>query len=605
MQPILLTTQLIDGAGAHIGKLLVVPVKRGEVAPGSFDVNLSMAHTGHVRGLVMPPPDCDLPPGRVVVTAWGTSFTPHIARWTPQLAQDTWETIMGCATFTCALHDEAGGGLFHARIFVGLMADDAALGELEPLEIEQWTAPAGRLAWLVALGKHLADPAADDLRMKAAMKALEALKKEGADLRPEMMERGARRCAERLGEIMGEWARWTSRQQLREREPAAAAVDVVMRLIELMEQLGEQGKGQGEYVRDVITKRPADELILRRVDDASFDAPMLKPLIIAIWHDEIRPRLETHVPALARALVHDGLLPILARRVEIRDSHIIDRDGGGIVAELPPSVDAAFAERIAQPGALDVFGHVHAHRLINHVARTVHEQKESGISDYRSITFEGGFSGLREAISYRESKNDELKELLYAGQYLEFSGLNIQGGGLWTWTNKMGPRGFLKIVAGDPLLPNFNAIYKDVNDTSRRARRLIPVLEHEPRLDMLNPRSQGPALTLVWLMLVELRDHAERLATNGAIRTTEGRWRAMGERAGLPPGTIGGILEAWSDAGDGAVQLIERTGAEWTLAEPHALARDFIIEAGHRALEGAKNGRLAKGGKKSKASMGR
>jgi hypothetical protein len=69
---------------------------------------------------------------------------------------------------------------------------------------------------------------------------------------------------------------------------------------------------------------------------------------------------------------------------------------------------------------------------------------------------------------------------------------------------------------------------------------------------------------------------------------------------------VGDILEAWSAPSSGRnVQLIERIGAEWTLAEPHALARDFIIEGGNRERDGAKGGRIAKEKKKSKAAQSR
>lgn len=306
-----------------------------------------------------------------------------------------------------------------------------------------------------------------------------------------------------------------------------------------------------------------------------------------------------HRPAIARGIVHDGLLPLMARAVEVRDLKIIERNSGALVAELAPSVDAALAERLAQPGALDIFGRVHAHRLINRVARTVHEQKEAGVADFRAVVFEGGFSGLRDAIGYNDSKNAGLEELLNAGAGVQFVSPTIQGRGLWTWSNTKGPKGRLEIVAGAPMLPNFNEGYAGNYIDARTARRLIPVLEHEPRLDMLNPRSQGAALTLVWLMLVELRDHAEQLATSGAIRTTAARWRALAERAGLPAGLITEILDAWSARGGDAVQLIERNGAEWTLADPHALARDFIVEAGRRMGEGAANGRRAKKSKQA------
>lgn len=598
MKPLLIKAQLIDETGARITRLVVVPVKRTAAAAGSFDVNLSLAYTDAARALVLPPSDHNLPAGRFVATSWGSAITPHLAQWIPELAQDTWETIMSCATFTpCSPDVEGlGRGLFLAHMFAGLLPQGEGLDGLKPLEIGEWAAPQGRLAWLVALGQHLADPAADELLLLAARRVLQS-EKLPQKPRAELLEQAARRCADRAACILRGWCRTAPSSC--PTNAAAAADAFVKRLIEHMRALGQRGalladateQGGGE----------AAELMLRRADETSFDAPLLLWLIDALWHDEIGPRMTTHRPALARALVHDGLLPLFARGVDVRGEQIIARDNGVVVAELAPSVDAALAERLAQPGALEIFGRVYAHRLITYLARTVHEQMEARAGDFRAVTFEGGFSGLREAIGYNDSKNDELKELLWAGQGIQFAHNTIQGGGLWTWSNTRGPRGRLQIVAGAPLLPNFIEVYDGKSFDMRQARRLIPVLEHEPRLDMLNPRSQGAALTLVWLMLVELRDNAEQLAANGAIRTTAARWRELAERAGLPAGQVGGILDAWGTAGGDAVQLIERDGAEWTLAEPHALARDFIVEAGRDMERGGRNGRQGKRAKRAQA----
>lgn len=379
----------------------------------------------------------------------------------------------------------------------------------------------------------------------------------------------------------------------------------------LQHQRRERRREQGESWRGWDLWLTLDEQ-WRDQWGAPWTFPFLRYLADVLWLDRVsaafeveRERIEremSHRPALARGLVHDNLLPMLARRVEVRGEQIIARDGGAVVAHIAPSINAGLALRLAD--ALDVFGRVHAHRLINHLVRTVHEQKEAGVTDFRALEFEGGFSRLRDVIDYTLGKNDDLEDLLDAGSCLQFVVPDGQGAGLWTWWATRAARGrkaSLRIVVGDPLLPNFNEVYKGNASDPRLARRLIPVLEHEPRLDMLHTKHQGPALTLVWLMLVELRDNAEQLATSGAIRTTTARWRDLAERAGLPAGRVAEVLEAWSARDSATPQLIERSGAEWTLAEPHALARDFIVEAGRRMNEGKENGRRAKKTKQTKA----
>jgi hypothetical protein len=483
--------------------------------------------------------------------------------------------------------------------------------------IAYWGAPLGMATWTLKLLGWLSDQP-HDAHNSTAQSVVAKHLSEGSE---DQQRRAVRMLAAALCDVLREWnaggldaaAACSERDEM-------LALDAAF--CELLTSLGERGAAA---VRDLIAPRRRARCAEHRglwqgwslwwsLDEegaemgACWRLPFLAYLSEALWLDVVCERFERelyHRPALARGVVHDNLLPMLARRVEVRDAQIIDRDGGAVVAHMAPSINAALALSLAQPGALDVFGRVHAHRLINHLVRAVHEQKEAGVTDFRALDFEGGFSGLRDVIGYTLSKNDELEQLLNAGAGLQFVVPDGQGAGLWTWRATRAARGrkaSLRIVTGDPLLPNFNQVYKGTTFEPRLARRLIPVLDHEPRLDLLNSRHQGPALTLVLLMLVELRDNAGELATKGAIRTTAARWRDLAERAGLPAGLVNDILEAWSSSNSGAVQFIERCGAEWTLAEPHALARDFIIEGGQRELIGGQNGRRAK---KTKQAKGR
>lgn len=501
------------------------------------------------------------------------------------------------------------------------------------LPVASWGAPRGMAAWAfkaiqriarVYMAPRAGDPKGYTPIMDAALASID--RNVDAQWHERVKRAAAWSLAKEMHKVLTDWrAGGLEEQDACLERDGMLALDAAF--CELLRGFGPEGSTLAEALRQQRRERRRTqgeswrgwELWLTLDEkwgdlwNAPWSFPFLRYLADVLWLDRVAAAFEverecieregSHRPALARGLVHDGLLPILSRRVEVRDAQIIDRDGGAVVAHLAPSINAALALSLAQPGALDVFGRVHAHRLINHLVRTVHEQKEAGVTDFRALDFEGGFSGLREVIGYTLSKNDELEHLLNAGAGLQFVVPDGQGAGLWTWRSTRAARGrkaSLRIVTGDPLLPNFNEVYKGTTFEPRLSRRLIPVLDHEPRLDLLNSRHQGPALTLVLLMLVELRDNAGELATNGAIRTTAARWRDLAARAGLPAGLVNDVLEAWSSPNSGAVQLIERSGAEWTLAEPHALARDFIIEGGQRELIGGQNGRRAKKAKQAK-----
>lgn len=607
MQPILLTTQLIDGTGTQLVRLVFVPIGRGEVVRGPINISLSLAHTGAVLGLVIPPSDSDLPPGCLVSTTWGNLVTPHIARWTPQNSKDTWETIMACSTFTAFTSNGLGKGLFQAQIWAGLTSSDSEMGEVEALGIEQWASPDGRLAWLVALAAHLPTPAAADLRIKGAIEALRA-DPACADLRPELMDRGAHLCADRLGIIMDEWARWTGRQQLREREPAAAAADVVMRLIELMEQLGEHGKKMGSLSRNVLKKGRADEMMLRRADDVSFDAPLMTSLILALWHDEIKVRL-TMQPALIRAVVAESLAPIRAGKRAGEVKFLDDgsaHDGHRVIARAVPQLDAravpTLDARVAGE-SLHLLGRVAGHRLLNHLVRTGWKQWDEMRRDPRCIEFDGAYDAIRDIVKIDDTK--ELKRILDIGRSFSFESESIEIGGLWTYTHTKsapGRRAQIKVVLGAALMPCFGDQHKSSSDMiTRQARYLIPLLDHEPPLEGLRRNDQGAALNLSQLALVELRDAAVDLKRNATIRTPISRWRELARRSGLPLDALETLLAKWEHPGERETAFIERYGDEWTLASAHAIQLEFIKEAGGMMEGGRKSGR---DGKRKKARHG-
>lgn len=524
-----------------------------------------------------------------------------------ELAQFQWHEgrLIG-ASINCAMIDDVRSSLTVEDDTP--IADDEVVQVMPYMELNGWAHPEGLAAWTLALLRSLSD-LPHDAHNSAARRCVASHMKDSTE---DQQRRATSLLAHAICAALREWNAdgLSPRDACGERDGMllldAAFCDLLERLGECGGRLAAQLRAeQREALNSATSAYEAWGLWLQHDEvDRTWQTDFLPIITAALWADVVRERFareQSHRPALARGVVHDNLLPMLARRVEVRGEQIIARDGGAVVAHLAPSINAGLALRLAD--ALDVFGRVHAHRLINHLVRTVHEQKEAGVTDFRALDFEGGFSRLRDVIGYTLGKNDELEDLLDAGSCLQFVVPDGQGAGLWTWWATRAARGrkaSLRIVVGDPLLPNFNEVYKGNASDPRWARRLIPVLEHEPRLDMLHTKHQGPALTLVWLMLVELRDNAELLATSGAIRTTTARWRDLAERAGLPVGIVAEVLEAWSTRDGATPQLIERSGAEWTLAEPHALARDFIVEAGRRMNEGKENGRRAKKAKQAK-----
>lgn len=323
--------------------------------------------------------------------------------------------------------------------------------------------------------------------------------------------------------------------------------------------------------------------------------PALTVIADVLWEERVRVQYErslSHRPALAQGVV-DGLLPLLTRSAQVAGEQVLGPRGEQIA-----TLDA----RLASTVTLGALGGVHGHRLLSYLVRTVHTQSEAGAHDWRRVEVPGGLPGLRTVLGVHDSGHGPLRELLRAGSSLSWSTAEGEGCGLWSWHEQRpapGRPATLEIIAGAPLTPGWAVTrYHGSGVDARRARRLVPVLEHEPPIAHLHSRHQAPALALAWLALVELRDHAAELAAHGVITTSMERWQQLAALAGLPLASLEGLLKVWSARDSDGVQLLELMGEQWTLAAPHALARDFVAEAGRREVEGRAAGRRSRSSKK-------
>jgi len=382
--------------------------------------------------------------------------------------------------------------------------------------------------------------------------------------------------------------------------------------LDALGELGEWSKANADKIRQELRDSPKLnpwEALWFEKPDERFQEPFgvychaLQISARALWLDRVKARWERsrhHRPALSRG-VFTPVIDIKRAQFDEQGQAITE---GRLIATQSPTIPAALARALANDNALEkLWGSVYAHRLINHLALTAHEASEQKIQDPRAVIFEGGWTGLREALGYTRGKNDELRHLIEAGQHLSFQDHKGSIGGLWTWTEIKAARGRkaqLKLIVGDPLLPNFYERYSGKVLSEREAKRLIPILENEPPLSALRNNEQGAALALCWLALIELRDNADELCRDDAISTSAQRWAELAKLAGLPPVSLDGLLESWAQGDDTAPPLIERQGDQWTLAESHYRARDFIREAGQMMLNGSQNGRKRKDLKQTK-----
>ena len=337
----------------------------------------------------------------------------------------------------------------------------------------------------------------------------------------------------------------------------------------------------------------------------------------AIWRDgllvELTARLERtrrQRPAVIRSVLAEQLLPTMSRQLQLPaiDDPGIIRDAKGREIGRVALMGGATVETVFR--GLDLLGSVHGHRLIRALVLGSHDAWVSEDPHFFRVAFEGGWSGLAEAIGYKTRNFEVLKQLAHAGQCVQWEHKHGRSGGLWTWRERRGSwaaPGEVAFNLSDVMLPGHAATMAGQSDSARMARRLVPELREAPPVSVARPNEQGGVWTLHRIMLVELVDQAEHMARDGGAVLKGDWWRLKAKAAGLPtaPDYIDRVRGSWLAGDDDAPPLLEQVGCDrYTLASSHLLERLFIEEGGRRRIEGRANGRGGKRAKASKASKG-
>lgn len=309
-------------------------------------------------------------------------------------------------------------------------------------------------------------------------------------------------------------------------------------------------------------------------------------------------------PALVRAVAADVLIPAMTRQVVLPglDDGAI-RDKQGHVLGKIALTDGATLDAVRR--GLGLLGTVPGHRLIRFLVHRVHDQVEAGGDPYAlRVQLDGGWSALAEALCYTHNNNEVLKQLLQAGQHVEWTHPAVKIGGLWTYTaTRGGPGrpGMVRITVGEVLAPGLARQLSQTGNTSRQAtvaKWLVPELRTEPPVLAVPSDDQGAAWTLHRLVVGELVDRAEELAKTGSVAIGAERWRELQRQARLP-GNMLRLRDSWrtGESDKAPALLIEAEPGRFTLADPHALERDFIANGGRKRTEGREAGRKGKANK--------
>jgi len=94
------------------------------------------------------------------------------------------------------------------------------------------------------------------------------------------------------------------------------------------------------------------------------------------------------------------------------------------------------------------------------------------------------------------------------------------------------------------------------------------------------------------LVLVEFRECAEELASEGSVQIRHDRWEDLAIDAGFSmrglPKTLDRVLEAWEGP-----FLVAKSDDRWNLAEDYGPERKMIIDGGKSQIGGKKAGQAS------------
>jgi hypothetical protein len=378
----------------------------------------------------------------------------------------------------------------------------------------------------------------------------------------------------------------------------AASIDEAF--LSLLERIGPEGVKHAEAIRKDLPEK------IKEHGTASYGwLPSVNPvspprrltvLAVAIWHDVVEPELkrdEARRPGIVRATYSGRLLQAMTKQVEIPelDDGTVRDDKGRILARISYTTDTTL--EAVRRGAY-ALGTVAGHRLIRALILRSHAAWNRGDNNPCRVAFEGGWGGLLEALGASRDQHSLAKDIARAGQCIVWETPHVRHGGLWTWSERRGTkvaRGEVAFTLGDALAPGAaeDAARTGGNSQQARiARRLVPELRYEPPMGGARERDHGPIWTFHRLMLLELVDHAEKLAEDGSVVITDARWRELAKTAGAATSIVDRTLAAWVEGeNEKAPALLERAGKDaWTLAKPHEPGRDFIIAGGAKRAKG-------------------
>lgn len=273
------------------------------------------------------------------------------------------------------------------------------------------------------------------------------------------------------------------------------------------------------------------------------------------------------------------------------------RQAGGKPEQTIGAVSIDAIPELASRGA-GLMGTLTAHRLVRWAAREAHGRVLAGDPDARVLHVDGGWRSMAEQIGAKSKKAEEqLPAIVAAGALLWWPAPDGDGGGgnLWAATVQRAQghgRARVELTLGTMLLP-----YYGIGQRGEH-KALVPLIDMPPMVG--RERDHGAQAAMQLLTLAAIRRRARELVNEGGVAL---EWLELAGQAGVSEALLPRVLDRWTQDGDDGPAFLQRQGNRYTLGNAYTEARNYMVAAGERELNGAarqKQGRE----KKEKARTG-
>lgn len=313
-----------------------------------------------------------------------------------------------------------------------------------------------------------------------------------------------------------------------------------------------------------------------------------------LWKFKVKPLLDKQV-ALVRP-VFSELSQVMGSPYKAEENNgqrILCYKGEPIeIAQVDQSilelVDKGFAK----------IGTIVSHRVIREIVFSGYAKQQMTGQTEVALTYPGGMSAFCSAAGCTSNADPTVaRQILHALAYLPFKLPNNFKGNLIALQEQRagnGRQGLIVITPGPPLLANY--VFGKTGEAKLVGHDsfLVPLLPIPPLVGRANNHAQQVVLSQY--AVLEMRDRAQEMAKEGAIRITQERWVELAIKARMPRDAsfLSQVIDRWTHDGDDGPALLSRKKDMFTLADTHEAARNFIIKGGKISERNSSRGKKAR-----------